>query len=66
VCRKEVRVHPGAEPARLLGNRKAVHVGEAHSFRFIERRLANAGRGLGDADLAEMDILWDQAKAESY
>ncbi|MGH8563731.1 MAG: nucleoside triphosphate pyrophosphohydrolase [Gammaproteobacteria bacterium] len=35
-------------------------------FRFIERRLANAGRGLGDADLAEMDALWDQAKAEGY
>jgi uncharacterized protein YabN with tetrapyrrole methylase and pyrophosphatase domain len=37
-----------------------------YSFRFIERRLANAGRGLGDADLADMDTLWDQAKAEGY
>jgi uncharacterized protein YabN with tetrapyrrole methylase and pyrophosphatase domain len=39
---------------------------EPYSFRFIERRLANAGQGLCDADLAEMDTLWDQAKAEGY
>jgi uncharacterized protein YabN with tetrapyrrole methylase and pyrophosphatase domain len=39
---------------------------EPYSFRFIERRLANAGRGLGDADLTEMDTPWDEAKAEGY
>lgn len=39
---------------------------EPYSFRFIGRRLANARRGLGDADLAETDTPWDQAKAEGY
>jgi MazG family protein len=31
-------------------------------FRYIERGLANAGRKLGEASLAEMDALWDEAK----
>lgn len=53
----------GMDPERVL--RQANSKFEAR-FRFIERRLANAGRGLGDADLAEMDALWDQAKAEGY
>jgi len=53
----------GMDPERLL--RRANSKCEAR-FRFIERRLANAGRGLGDADLAEMDALWDEAKAEGY
>jgi hypothetical protein len=37
---------------------------EPYNFRFIERRLANAGLGLADADL--MDTLWDQVKARGY
>jgi len=53
----------GMDPERVL--RRANSKFEAR-FRFIERRLANAGRGLGDADLAEMDALWDEAKAEGY
>jgi MazG family protein len=32
-------------------------------FRSIERTLAAQGRSLHDADLAEMDRLWDEAKA---
>ncbi len=32
-------------------------------FRHIEARLAEAGRSFGDADLAEMDSYWDEAKA---
>ena len=53
----------GMDPEMVL--RRANSKFEAR-FRFIERRLANAGRELGDADLAEMDALWDQAKAEGY
>jgi ATP diphosphatase len=53
----------GMDPEMVL--RRANSKFEAR-FRFIERRLANAGRGLGDADLAEMDALWDRAKAEGY
>ncbi|MGQ0591751.1 MAG: nucleoside triphosphate pyrophosphohydrolase [Gammaproteobacteria bacterium] len=53
----------GMDPEMVL--RRANSKFEAR-FRFIERRLANAGRGLGDAELAEMDALWDQAKAEGY
>jgi MazG family protein len=33
-------------------------------FRFIESRLKQSGRALKDATLAEMDALWEQAKAE--
>jgi len=58
-CRDPAR--PSREQRGALRN--AV---EPYSFRFIERRLANAGQGLGDADLAEMDTLWDQTKAEGY
>ena len=32
-------------------------------FQHIERRLAEAGRTPGQSDLAEMDALWDEAKA---
>ncbi|MGH8478178.1 MAG: nucleoside triphosphate pyrophosphohydrolase [Gammaproteobacteria bacterium] len=53
----------GLDPEMVL--RRANSKFEAR-FRFIEGRLANAGRGLGDSDLAEMDALWDQAKAEGY
>ena len=31
-------------------------------FRFIERALAAAGRPMGEATLAEMEVLWQQAK----
>ncbi len=32
-------------------------------FGFVERRLAQAGRSLGEASLADMEELWQQAKA---
>ena len=32
-------------------------------FGFVERRLAQAGRSLGEAPLADMEELWQQAKA---
>ncbi len=32
-------------------------------FAHIERRLAEQGRTPGESDLAEMDALWDDAKA---
>ncbi len=53
----------GMDPESVL--RRANAKFEAR-FGFIERQLANAGRGLSDADLSEMDALWDQAKAEGY
>jgi ATP diphosphatase len=33
-------------------------------FRYIEERLAANGRTPSDSDLAEMDALWDEAKAK--
>jgi len=33
-------------------------------FRYIESRLKQSGRALTDATLAEMDALWEEAKAE--
>jgi ATP diphosphatase len=33
-------------------------------FREVERRLAAQGRAPGEASLAEMDALWEAAKAE--
>jgi tetrapyrrole methylase family protein/MazG family protein/ATP diphosphatase len=35
----------------------------ARRFRYIEARLAELGRTPEDSDLAEMDALWDEAKA---
>jgi MazG family protein len=35
-------------------------------FQFIEQRLRAEGRDLDDADLAEMDRLWDEAKSLGY
>jgi len=32
-------------------------------FQFIERALADQGRALGEADLEELDALWDDSKA---
>lgn len=34
-------------------------------FKFIEQELAKQGRSLDDADLAEMDTLWNKAKASA-
>ncbi len=34
-------------------------------FKFIEQELAKQGRSVDDADLAEMDTLWNKAKASS-
>ena len=34
-------------------------------FGFVERRLAQAGRSLGEASLADMEALWQQAKPPS-
>ena len=35
----------------------------ARRFRYIEQRLAERGRTPDQSDLAEMDALWDEAKA---
>ncbi len=32
-------------------------------FRWIENKLAAQGKALKDAELAELDALWDEAKA---
>jgi MazG family protein len=31
-------------------------------FQYIEQQVANAGRGMTDCELAELDALWDEAK----
>jgi uncharacterized protein YabN with tetrapyrrole methylase and pyrophosphatase domain len=31
-------------------------------FRYIEEKAADQGRRLSDMTLAEMDVLWDEAK----
>jgi MazG family protein len=51
--------HLGAEPeaALKLTNRKF-----RRRFRYIERRLAEQGRGVGSATLEEMEELWQEAK----
>jgi ATP diphosphatase len=36
-----------------------------HRFRYVEKRLREAGRGLEDATLEEMDRLWEEAKTVS-
>ncbi|MEE2981602.1 MAG: nucleoside triphosphate pyrophosphohydrolase [Pseudomonadota bacterium] len=53
--------HAGVDPEAALrqGNTKF-----ERRFRRIEARLAEDGRGPDDSDLAEMDRLWDRAKAE--
>jgi ATP diphosphatase len=38
----------------------------ARRFRYIEERLAADGRTPSDSDLAEMDALWDDAKAKEH
>ena len=35
-----------------------------HRFRYIEQAADQAGRSLPDMSLAEMDALWDEAKAQ--
>jgi len=36
-----------------------------HRFRYVEKRLREAGQGLEDATLEEMDRLWEEAKTVS-
>jgi XTP/dITP diphosphohydrolase/tetrapyrrole methylase family protein/MazG family protein len=53
--------------ARLMGitpeNALRKAVGKfTRRFRYVEARLAEAGRSPADADLAEMDAFWDEAK----
>ena len=47
------------EGALRLANAKFIR-----RFRFIEERLAEAGRSPAQSTLAEMDALWDEAKAK--
>jgi MazG family protein len=42
---------------------RATNAKFARRFRFIEAALKDRGRTPGESDLAEMDALWDQAKA---
>ena len=53
--------HAGVDPEAALrqGNGKF-----ERRFRRIEALLADDGRGPSESDLAEMDRLWDRAKAE--
>lgn len=53
---RHLKVDP--ETALRQANRKF-----SRRFQFIEAALASEGRGPRDSDLAEMDALWDKAKA---
>jgi nucleoside triphosphate diphosphatase len=55
VCR-----YLGVDPESSL---RATNAKFEHRFRYIERRLREQGRTPEDADLQEMDRLWDEAKA---
>jgi tetrapyrrole methylase family protein/MazG family protein len=50
----------GVDPESAL---KAANRRFRRRFQYIERRLAEGGRRPGEATLAEMDALWDEAKA---
>jgi nucleoside triphosphate diphosphatase len=52
--------HLDADPEAVL---RATNRKFEWRFAFIERALAERGRTPGEADLAEMDALWDAAKA---
>ena len=52
--------HLGADPEGLL---RAANVKFERRFGAIERALAANGKTPKDATLAEMDALWDAAKA---
>jgi ATP diphosphatase len=53
--------HLGADPEGIL---RATNSKFERRFKSIERALAALGKGPKDATLAEMDALWEQAKAE--
>jgi len=53
--------HVGADPDSALGSTNAKF---ERRFFYIERALAAQGRSLENATLAEMDALWNAAKAE--
>ena len=53
--------HLSADPEGIL---RATNLKFERRFSSIERALAAQGKGPKDATLAEMDALWDQAKAE--
>jgi ATP diphosphatase len=53
--------HLGADPEGIL---RATNLKFERRFGSIERALAACGKSPGEATLAEMDALWDQAKAE--
>jgi len=52
--------HLGADPEGIL---RAANLKFEHRFAAIERALAARGKTPKDATLAEMDALWDEAKA---
>jgi nucleoside triphosphate diphosphatase len=52
--------HIGADPETALRGTNAKF---ERRFGYIERALAAQGRALADASLAEMDALWNEAKA---
>jgi nucleoside triphosphate diphosphatase len=53
--------HLDADPEAIL---RATNLKFERRFQSIERALAKLGKGPKDASLAEMDRLWDEAKAE--
>ena len=53
--------HVGADPEMALRGTNAKF---ERRFAYIERTLAAQGRSLEAASLAEMDALWDEAKAK--
>jgi MazG family protein len=53
------RLDVDPEAALAAANRKF-----RHRFEHVERRLAALGKPLGEATLAEMDALWEEAKLE--
>lgn len=53
--------HLGVDPETAL---RATNQKFERRFAFIERRLSERGKSPNDSSLAEMDALWDAAKAE--
>lgn len=53
--------HLGVEPEQALRRANAKFT---RRFQYIEARLAQAGKRPEDSDLAEMDALWNDAKAQ--
>jgi len=51
--------HVGVDPERALAGTNAKF---SRRFAHVEARLAETGRGPGDASLAEMEVLWQEAK----